>query len=78
MPKAPVQADEETDTVRERPAPQADKRVSIVVTKFGAGKVSTGVHVTGEGDIYAAKGDKLEVDESTAKLLEARGLAEIV
>lgn len=50
--------------------------VEVAVTKFGDGRVSTGMHVAGEGDIYAARGDKILVSKEVASSLEARGFAE--
>jgi len=78
MPKTPT-PDLETDTVREpRPAPEkTDERLLVVITKFGEGQVSTGDHVAGEGDVYAKRGDKMQVSPRVAASLEARGLAEI-
>lgn len=78
MAKAKKPADLETDT--ETPtlpeAEKGDELVRVTVTKFGAGQVSTGLHVAGEGDIYADRGDALMVSPQVAKSLEARGLAE--
>lgn len=51
--------------------------VSVTITKFGDGKVSTGVHEPGPGDIYAKRGEKMAVSKGTAQALEAKGLAEI-
>jgi hypothetical protein len=59
--------------------PKAEKDptlVEVTITKFGEGLVSTGVHVTGEGDIYAKRGEKLQVSKATAARLETLGLAE--
>ena len=50
-------------------------RVLVTITKFGEGKVSTGIHEPG-GDIMAAKGDVLEVTPDVAASLEAKGYAE--
>lgn len=50
--------------------------VSVTITKFGDGKVSTGVHEAGFGDIYAKRGEKIAVSKGTAASLEAKGLAE--
>lgn len=50
--------------------------VEITITKFGEGKVSTGVHVAGEGDIYANRGDKIMVSKDVAARLEVLGVAE--
>lgn len=50
--------------------------VSVTITKFGDGKVSTGVHEAGFGDIYARRGEKILVSKGTALALEAKALAE--
>lgn len=50
--------------------------VEVTITKFGEGKVSTGVHVAGEGDIYAGRGDKIMVSKEVAARLEVLGVAE--
>lgn len=68
--------DEETDTVVVPPKPQSTGLVTVTVTKFGAGKVSTGEHIAGQGDIYASQGAKLTVTEDAAKALEKKGLVE--
>ena len=49
----------------------------IRVTKLGAGKVSTGVHIAVEGEVMAGAGDMLTVPQEVAEALEAQGLAEI-
>lgn len=51
--------------------------VKIRITKLGAGKVSTGVHVAVEGEVMAEAGAILAVPQAVAEELEARGLAEI-
>jgi hypothetical protein len=51
--------------------------VKIRVTRLGAGKVSTGVHVAVEGEVMAGVGDMLTVPQIVADALEAQGLAEI-
>jgi len=51
--------------------------VKIRVTKLGAGKVSTGVHVAAEGELFADAGDILAVAHDAAEELEARGFVEI-
>jgi len=53
-----------------------DDLVEVTITKFGEGKVSTGEHVAGEGDIYAKRGDKLRVSKKVAERLEVLGVAE--
>lgn len=50
--------------------------VEVTITKFGEGKVSTGRHVAGEGDIYASRGDKIMVSKEVAARLEVLGVAE--
>ena len=52
--------------------------VSIRVTKFGDGKVSTGRHKGAFGDIMAKRGDVLEVDANVAASMEKTGLGEVV
>lgn len=80
MPKQPEytpEEDLETDT--DRPVlPPVDKSrlVEVTITKFGSGLVSTGVHVSGEGDVYAQRGEKLTVSAKVAASLEALGFAE--
>lgn len=54
-----------------------DNDVKIRITKLGAGKVSTGVHVAVEGEVMAEAGAILAVPQAVAEELEARGLAEI-
>jgi hypothetical protein len=51
--------------------------VAIRITKHGAGKVSTGNFVLGEGDRMAEQNDVLFVDPVTAKAVEAKGYGEI-
>lgn len=50
--------------------------VEVTITKFGEGKVSTGIHVAGEGDIFASRGDKILVSKDVAARLEVLGVAE--
>lgn len=50
--------------------------VEVTITLLGDGMVSTGEHVAGEGDIYAARKDKIMVSKAVAVALEARGFAE--
>lgn len=70
------------DAVEKANAPAAAKpkstsdMVEITITKLGDGKVSTGEHVAGEGDIYASRGEKLMVSPGVVASLEARGFAE--
>lgn len=59
------------------PAPEPNGGlVEVTITKFGEGKVSTGHHVAGEGDIYASRGDKIMVSKDVAERLEVLGVAE--
>jgi hypothetical protein len=51
--------------------------VSLRITKFGAGKVSTGRHRAGEGDACFAAGAVAELPREVALALEARGFGEI-
>jgi hypothetical protein len=51
--------------------------VKIRVTRLGAGRVSTGVHIAASGEVMAAAGDLLTVPQDVADALEAQGLAEI-
>lgn len=82
MAKTPDSTAPDLQTETETPVLDDNKTkgdlVEIVITKFGEGKVSTGVHVTGEGDIYAVRGDKLFVAPHVAQALEVLGRAEIV
>jgi hypothetical protein len=78
MAKAASNVDETEDTqspVLDIAKPVGDL-VEVTITKFGEGKVSTGVHVAGEGDIYAARGDKIMVSKDIASRLETSGFAE--
>lgn len=78
MAKAKSGVDETQDT--ETPilpvAKPVGELVEVTITKFGEGKVSTGMHVAGEGDIYASRGDKIMVSKEVSDSLEARGFAE--
>lgn len=49
--------------------------ITVTVTKFGGGLVSTGERDE-TGDVYAKRGDKMLVSKAVAASLEARGLAE--
>ena len=75
MPKTP---ELETETTFVPPPKQSAEIVKVRVTKFGEGLVSTGVHVQGEGDVMASRGDILEVSKTVANSLEVRGFGEIV
>ena len=54
-----------------------DQAVKIRVTRLGAGRVSTGVHVAVEGEVMTQAGDMPSVPQVVAEALEAQGLAEI-
>ena len=56
---------------------QNDSEVKVRITRLGAGKVSTGVHVAVEGEVMAEAGAILTVPEDVAEALEARGFAEV-
>jgi len=58
------------------PVPEGEGLVRITVTKFGDGKVSTGVHVSGQGDVMAHRGDVMKVSAACANDLEKLGFAE--
>jgi len=60
------------------PAARDEELVRVTITKFGGGKVSTGVSIMGKGDIMAKRGDVIEISADCARALEERGLAEIV
>ncbi len=60
----------------EAPAPEGGDLVRITITKFGDGKVSTGVHVGGQGDVMARRGDVMTVAAICASDLEKLGFAE--
>lgn len=51
--------------------------VSLRITKFGEGKVSTGRHQAGAGDDFFATGAVTELPRAIAEALEARGFGEI-
>lgn len=66
----------------DEPTPQAegtsdDGRVTVRITKFGNGQVSSGEHVPGEGDRMLWAGETVTLDRTDAEALEARGFAEI-
>jgi hypothetical protein len=54
-----------------------DGHVSVRITKFGAGRVSTGVHIIGVGDVTWGAGDIVALPDRIAAELEKRGFAEI-
>lgn len=70
--------DKDTPTPRLQRVKKDEKTVKVVITKFGHGLVSTGEHVSSEGDVMAERGDQMEVSLSTAQALEKKGFAEIV
>jgi hypothetical protein len=57
-------------------ATQAGK-VDVRITRFGHQQVSSGEHIAAQGDVMLDEGSVITVDQETAKVLEARGLAEI-
>lgn len=61
----------------EEPAKPSVGNVFVRITKFGAGRVSTGEHVAEVGDIMADMDDVLEVSEDVGKSLEGKGYGEI-
>ncbi|WP_269715768.1 hypothetical protein [Caulobacter sp. NIBR2454] len=74
------------DELVARAAKQADKsvvaqgsikQVVVRVLKKGAGKISTGQHVPGVGEVHYEFGETFSVGEDTALDLEERGFAEI-
>lgn len=70
--KKPDGTDEPDNELELRPG-----HVFVTVTKFGEGKVSTGVHVAELGDVMAKKGEVLMCPEADAKVQEKLGLVEI-
>lgn len=63
--------------VKAEPPKLKPGHVWVTVTKFGEGKISTGEHVAGQGDVMAMKGDVLECPADQAKIQEGFGLVEI-
>ena len=53
------------------------KKVTVRVTKKGAGQISTGVNIAGMGDMTYDYGDTPVLDLLVAKELEERGFVEI-
>jgi hypothetical protein len=51
--------------------------VCLRITKFGEGKVSTGLHRAGDGDDRFAAGATAKLPRDVALALEARGFGEI-
>lgn len=77
MPKSP-EPDLETDTdtpVLPIARPNGEL-IEVTVTKFGAGKVSTGERCE-TGDIFADRAQKMMVSKSVGMALEKSGFAEI-
>lgn len=52
-------------------------RVNVRITKLGDGEVSTGEHLSGEGDLMHEKGDIVSLPRQVAMALEVKGFAEI-
>ena len=50
--------------------------VTVTVTKAGDGKISTGEHVAGVGDVTYKRGDKFQCSPETAAALEERHFVE--
>ena len=78
MAKATSNVDETKDTASVNlPVQKANgELVSVTVTKFGAGLVSTGERDM-EGDIFAQRGQKMMVSKDVGEKLETLGFAEI-
>lgn len=51
--------------------------VTIKITRFGDGKVSSGRHIADQGDEMLAEGETIKVAPDLAAELEERGLVEI-
>jgi len=47
------------------------------ILKAGDGKISTGIHIPGKGDVFHERGTVLTLERSIALGLEARGYVEI-
>jgi len=59
---------------------RSEKPVETVqarILKAGDGKISTGIHIPGKGDVYHERGTVLTLERSIARGLEARGFVEI-
>lgn len=52
--------------------------VKCRVTKLGDGKISTGEHVAGIGEVHFEKGEEFPARKDIADALEDRGFVEIV
>jgi len=74
-PEAQTDIEETATPVLPKAEPDGDL-VEVTITKFGEGKVSTGVHVAGDGDIFASRGEKIMVSQAVAQRLEVLGVAE--
>ena len=62
---------------KEQAQAQAPKIVRCRVLKAGDGKISTGQHVAGVGEVHFERGEEFDCAERTALLLEDRGYVEI-
>lgn len=70
---------EEQEAPRRGRPPKAaapEGMVRCVVTKAGDGKISTGEHITGVGDVTYKRGDEFYALPDTAASLEARHYVE--
>jgi hypothetical protein len=74
--KKKPEADFAESRISETPEPEGEALVRITITKFGDGKVSTGKHVGGQGDVMARRGDVMQVSAACASDLEKLGFAE--
>lgn len=64
-----------------KPAPLAapdPEPLRLRVTKLGDGKIATGEHLPGQGDLLFERGETFRASPERAAALEALGLAEIV
>ena len=52
--------------------------VQARILKAGDGKISTGIHIPGRGDVFHERGAILTLEKSIAAGLEARGYVEII
>lgn len=77
MPKKKIDAVVEAGDAILEAAPE-EKLVRVTITKFGDGKVSTGVHVAGKGDVMARRGEIIATTPQAAEAMEAQGLVETV
>jgi hypothetical protein len=78
-----AETDAEKDAIRRvlaerhRDVVVSDELVTCRVLPMGDGKISTGEHIGGVGDLYYERGETFTVARSIAEPLERRGLAEI-